>query len=487
MTSASATVEVLRSAVQEAVPPDTSEHGRAVERKFLYVPVRHAQAISPDHPLVVGIRGAGKSVWWAALQSEEHRKLVARSLPRTELSRASVVTAGFGEAEQPELYPDKRTLRALIGRGHAAADVWRTIVAWQTWGRTSDREFAKCETWADRAAWLDSNPEQVSKAFVEYEAARTKAGEIHLVLFDAVDRSANEWADLRKLVRGLLELLLEFRSFRGIRAKAFLRPDMLDDPAVTAFPDSSKITANRVELRWDRVDLYSLFWQRLTNTMTGGAQFRELCSRLGYSQWHQVEDTWQTPRDLQVNEEAQREVFHELAGEWMGTDRRRGFPYSWLPSHLTDAADQVSPRSFLAALRKAAEESSARGGDRVFHYEAIKKGVQKASQIRVEEVKEDFFWVPTVMEPLRNLVIPCSFNEIRDRWKAEKVEKLVLKQAESKIGLPPKHLDQGLDGLLEDMLSLALFSRMQDGRINMPDVYRVGFGLGRKGGVKPIG
>jgi hypothetical protein len=57
----------------------------------------------------------------------------------------------------------------------------------------------------------------------------------------------------------------------------------------------------------------------------------------------------------------------------------------------------------------------------------------------------------------------------------------------TRIGLPPKHLDQGLDGLLEDMLSLALFSRMQDGRINMPDVYRVGFGLGRKGGVKPIG
>ena len=26
---------------------------------------------------------------------------------------------------------------------------------------------------------------------------------------------------------------------------------------------------------------------------------------------------------------------------------------------------------------------------------------------------------------------------------------------------------------------------MRDGRINMPDLYRVGFGLGRKGGIKP--
>jgi hypothetical protein len=125
-------------------------------------------------------------------------------------------------------------------------------------------------------------------------------------------------------------------------------------------------------------------------------------------------------------------------------------------------------------------------GDRVFHYEAIKRGVQTASGIRVEEVKEDFYWVPTLMEPLRNLVIPCPFTEIRDRWKIARVESLVRKQAEQNLGLPPKHLDQGLEGLFEDMLSLALFSRMQDGRINMPDVYRVGFGLGRKGGVKPI-
>jgi hypothetical protein len=27
---------------------------------------------------------------------------------------------------------------------------------------------------------------------------------------------------------------------------------------------------------------------------------------------------------------------------------------------------------------------------------------------------------------------------------------------------------------------------MKDGRINMPDLYRVGFGLGRRGGVKPM-
>lgn len=469
----------------DAVPAETSEHGRTLERRFLYVPLRHAQAISPDHPLVVGIRGAGKSVWWAALQSPEHRELVAQALPKTELERTSVATAGFGETEQPNLYPDKRTLRQLVGNGYAPSDIWRTVVAWQTWGRDKGTEFGRCESWGARAEWLQLHPEQVSKAFVEYESTRAKTGEIHLILFDAVDRCADEWDDLRKLVRGLLELLLEFRAFRAIRAKAFLRPDMLDDPAITAFRDASKITASRVELRWDRTDLYSLFWQRLANS-SAGAEFRRACKLLGIGGWTQVEDSWQTPRNLQTNEDVQREVFHDLAGEWMGTNQRRGFPYSWLPSHLTDAADQVSPRSFLAALRTAAEESALRGGARVFHYDAIKMGVQKASQIRVEEVREDFFWVPTLMEPLRNLVIPCPFDEIRARWKAANVKRAIERQAEARIGLPPKHLDEGPEGLLNDMLALALFSEMHDGRINMPDVYRVGFGLGRKGGVKPI-
>lgn len=36
-----------------------------------------------------------------------------------------------------------------------------------------------------------------------------------------------------------------------------------------------------------------------------------------------------------------------------------------------------------------------------------------------------------------------------------------------------------------DLERLGIFEKMKDSRINMPDLYRVGFGLGRRGGVKP--
>ena len=71
------------------------------------------------------------------------------------------------------------------------------------------------------------------------------------------------------------------------------------------------------------------------------------------------------------------------------------------------------------------------------------------------------------------------------RWKSTELIEQVRHRL-SDEGLLPKHLDEGAAGLRRDLLALGVFSEMPDGRVNMPDVYRVGFGLGRRGGVKPI-
>jgi len=39
-----------------------------------------------------------------------------------------------------------------------------------------------------------------------------------------------------KVIRGLLQVLLEFRSYRRIRPKAFVRPDHLEDPTIADLP-----------------------------------------------------------------------------------------------------------------------------------------------------------------------------------------------------------------------------------------------------------
>ncbi len=63
------------------------------------------------------------------------------------------------------------------------------------------------------------------------------------------------------------------------------------------------------------------------------------------------------------------------------------------------------------------------------------------------------------------------------------VDRLVEEANQDEVKLPPRRIDRGADGVRE---SLGVFYRMHDGRVNIPDVFRVGYGLGRRGGVKPI-
>jgi hypothetical protein len=67
-----------------------------------------------------------------------------------------------------------------------------------------------------------------------------------------------------------------------------------------------------------------------------------------------------------------------------------------------DGQGRISPRSFLKALWTAAEDT--RSGwpshDQALHQDAIRKGVQEASQGRVDEVSEDTPWVKLAIELL---------------------------------------------------------------------------------------
>lgn len=165
---------------------------------------------------------------------------------------------------------------------------------------------------------------------------------------------------------------------------------------------------------------------------------------------------------------------------------KRGFPYSWLPNHLMDSREEVSPRSFCAALRAATEYDRVPGTwEYPLYYKGIQAGVQQASKIRVDEVSEDYPWVHDVLEPCRNsLSVPANPEDIFKLWKKTGVIKTLQdKDQESENKLSPRHLGQREKGLLTDLEELGIISEMKNGRIQMPDVYRVAFGIIRKGGV----
>ena len=464
--------------------PEGTSHGEAPAPEHVYLPRSHLKAMHPDCLLVTGMRGAGKTFWWSALQNDGVRDMVGRQAHRVALSELTQVRTGFGITPSLEKYPSKDVLRHLFRNGVEPRIVWRTVYAWQL--ASCDHPLRECDSWPSRTKFVDENPESVDLMFQQRDIEFDQKGIFFIVLFDALDRCADDWNEMYGAIRGLLQNALDVRAYRRLRVKLFLRSDQIDENVTADFPDASKVLASAVDLSWTRRDLYGLLWHYLANGPTGDHVRRFLGN-----EWPSVQageqSVFSVPRQI-LNEDHQRDKFHAIAGPWMGRGPRRGFPYTWIPNHLADTEGRVSPRSFLAALRKAAEVTDDEHREYRFalHYDSIKRGVQEASSIRVRELQEDYPWVDRVLRPLERMVVPCSFDEIVTRWREEGVlDRLTDEAEQSNVKLPPRQFEQGADGVRSDLESLGVFLRLRDGRVNIPDVFRVGYGLGRKGGVRP--
>jgi len=461
MTSA----QTLREAVL-AAPLETSNFGETPQPGTLYLPPSHLKALKLDAHIVVGGRGVGKSFWTAALQSEDLRNQLG---PAAIELKDLKVFAGFSNSESINNYPNADVFAAFLDKNGDPYDLWRTVIL--RWVAREAVESIPNSGWQETVDWLKSQPE---------EAARLMARTRHwkgLILFDALDRTSTDWRRMDDIVRGLLRTALWLKTFPGLYAKVFLREDQAER-TVFNFPDASKLTATKAELTWARHDLHGLLWQRLINAPDAhGALMRGVCKCTNQG------NVWQVAPEMKPESEVQKGAFEKLAGPCMGRDRRRGVPYSWAVGHLADGRGQTSPRSFLAAIRQATEDSSERYPQYEFalHFESIKRGIQKASEIRVQEMAEDYPWVPDVLSTLSSVNVPVEFDTVKKKGE----EAFSSPHSIRPSALPAQHVDRGWDGVREDLQRLGLLESKKDGRIDMPDLYRVGFGLGRKGGVKP--
>ncbi len=465
--------------------PEGTSYGERPTLKQVYLPRSHAKALDMNNPLVTGMRGAGKTFWWSALQEPSVRQLVGQSGASSTLDERTEVRIGFGLKPAIDDYPSKDVLHQLMNQGIEPRIIWRTVQARQL--APGDHPIRQQIQWPERTVYVKQNPETIDRLFQQRDEEFDRQGTYFLLLFDALDRCADDWKEMYPAIRGLLQNALDWLSYRRLRVKVFLRSDQIDENEVADFPDASKVLASSVELNWPRNELYGLLWHYLANGQNGG-EFQTFLAPA--SPWPSVEVGSQNvvtvPRPLR--EDRQREKFHDMAGPWMGRGPKRGFPYTWIPNHLGDTEGRVSPRSFLKALRMAAEDTADQypDHDKALHFESIKRGVQEASRTRVAELREDYPWVDKVLQSLHGMVVPCEFAEIEARWNAEGVlDRLTDEVDQNAVKLPPSRIDRGANGVREDLESLRVFWRAQDDRVNIPDVFRVGYGLGRRGGVKP--
>ncbi|MEO5362066.1 MAG: hypothetical protein H7838_00360 [Magnetococcus sp. DMHC-8] len=456
---------------------NTGEHPRP---GTLCIPLAHRKALTREAVLVVGARGVGKSFWTAALSDDNLRRQIGESVQ--DLAH-TIIHVGHAAKSNITTYPDRETFKDLLANGYEPYAVWRAVML--RWLAGIAERPIPTGSWPDTVQWVVENAEQCAQLA---EAANTQLannGQYGLIIFDALDRTSRDWKTMNRIVRDLLQTTLWLRDFSRLRAKIFLRPDQMER-TVTAFVDASKILATRVELTWERHDLHAMLWQRLINAPDQhGDCLRSVAMSVLSPRDALRSDgsAWFLSSALTTEEPYHRRLFDVLAGDRMGKDARRGVPYVWSVGHLVDGHGWTSPRSFLAAISSAATDSLERYANYplALHYESLKRGIQKASQICVAQVAEDDPWVPQVMEALRGINVPCDDETVNRAWDNK------MPGGPGSISsdrLPPQHVESW-DGVRKDLERLGIFVTRKDGRVDMPDLYRVGFGLGRKGGVAP--
>jgi len=463
-----------RSLIREAVSPVVDADTLDPNDRTLFTPPGHRRALEPDTTIVSGGRGVGKTVWFKSLQIPSLRQTAAEKYNLPRLLDVDPI-AGFGAALSNN-YPSPRILRRLVDSGVDPEDIWMAVTLFALGAEA----FVSLESWDDRVKLVVDSAEAVDSALIEADRQAESLRKVKLILFDAVDRLHRDRVIADRLAQGIMSLGLNLRAeTKNIRVKIFIRPDMLDSASMQ-FTDASKLVANKVELRWELNSLYSLLFHSMCGV--GNELSEQFIQSTG----------WSMNKDGSSSEV--QSVMDLIASKHMGTNHRRGLTFNWLPNHLADGMGQVSPRSFLAAITRAAEKSQERFPDHshALHWDAIREGVRQASAIRVKEVVEDTPWVSKAIYPLSGRQVPVSIEEVFSVWgSADLLEQLRDSGASPDDTNPDAHdmpIPAGPEGrnmnqLVDELIGLGVMTQRNDGRLDLPDVYRIEFGVGRKGGV----
>lgn len=445
----------------------------SIERAFL--PKGHRGVLDLRRQLVVGNRGMGKSFWTHALLSLELRNRLAEAYGYSLLGSAHVAVGFNGSDKVSPTAPTQVEVTDLLARGVPPELIWRAVLIRVASSFLPD---GADEPLTHVILTLQGDPNRYSVVLSAADDQLARTGSTLLVVFDALDRLGPDWNSIGRLTRALLSLAVGLQSFKSIRAKIFMRVDQFSDQDLFRFPDSSKIRNDHVNLIWRPTELYGLLlFELMRNDLSRGPletlavreRASEALPRFGVDRWENVE--------------AQERLINGIAGEFMGSNKKRGQVYTWVPLHLSDAAHTCSPRTFLIAWKKAAERLPPPEGKAVDHL-GLLDGVRSASTSRLEELYEDYPWIQPALQALRRQHVPMERKQLFDIWQHEDVIGAIRTESAEPRYTPVKFLaGDELSALLSSMRDVAVMEERTNGKINVPDIFRVEAEILRRGGV----
>lgn len=353
-------------------------------------------------------------------------------------------------------------------------------------------EVRELETWAERIEWTQQNGEKYEAALRRVDRETREQKQTLILLFDTLDHLHSDRRQLDLLLAGLFEVALELRLTTGtLRAKIFVRPDMYES-APRDFADASKLGANATDLSWSRENLYGLLFHQLGNHASKQTQ----AFRASTGVWREEgPGRFIAPVDLIADQKRQEEVFVMLAGPFMGTDRRKGHTYTWVPNHLQDGLGLVSPRTWLRTLFHSAQRTSDKWVNHPLplHYDAIRESLSYSAKVRLEELQDDIGWAALTIEHLSGTQVPMEPSAVRYAWNSSGLQAKIKELVQgTDHGSGPRGLDStgsiDFDEVMRELLALGVMTKRTNGALDLPDIYRLASQIARKGGVarKPV-
>ena len=447
-----------------------------IRRVFLPLP-RHGLALRPENFIIRGDRGAGKTALFKFLdRTRDDPALLARLFPS---SRIEGVVWVDGFSESPK-HPDPANLEHAAPSDERTTRLfWSAHLACRLIEEGRGEAGALAELYAswrearnDVAGW-SSRAETVIPALTQWlDRLDAELASPLCVTYDHLDKIAVYEPALRqRYVGGLLALWGSLGvRYRWLRPKIFLREDIFQT-SLGSFSDASKLRSRSVSLDWDKEGLFQVLIRHAASLHDGLRDWIERGTR-GIPLRDDQALGPMPPSLPETGPVSQQKFVEHLAGPLMGDGAKKGYTYRWIPNRLQDANVRVVPRSLLNLISYAADHALHTGArathERLITPADLVAGLRNTSLNRVNELEEEYKFVSRLHHLQGRTVL-------MDRREVEK--------ALSRPHGGPDGLGNDGEKVVDELVRIGVLSVRPRDRIDVPDIYRYGFEIKRKGGV----
>ncbi len=284
-------------------------------------------------------------------------------------------------------------------------------------------------------------------AWREMDRDLTRQNRQIILCFDGLDAAFK--ADTKRRNRGLVDLFTAWQSvfstLTNINIKIFLRADLWQS---LSFPEKSHLRSREMKLTWEELNLWRLVVKRALDSQTCVMWFENSFT------------TNLAPGAVETAGVATLLPYLDRLFDrhiWTG---KNSLSKNWLLRRLADARDVIYPRDLICLLFEALEielrritEGSRVSEIAVVSRQSLSEALAPTSKRKVADLTEEYPELQGVLEKMRGMIANGEIDKLRER-----------------IG------DADLD-----RLSHAGVVRLDEGNYVVPDVYRHGLDMPRKG------